>query len=264
MASDTGNGADPDRRDGPQPRPGRVRGTGVGLPQGPRQHPHQKQRTAPDRHHDGRQGRHGSRHHRRGLRRDGRTAAGHRGRGRHQRVLLPAAARDGRIPRCRPIDGPRRQRPGPGADQRRADDRPLRHRLPARPRRAGGLPAGTPTVAGLHLAASAVVRPGQAVLERPGDPPPWNRFAALGARRRGRVETPDRKEDDPQQELRRAGRRGRVPAVGPRDQLPGDGAGLLPRPRAVGDGRPDPLGCVGRPMPHPGRGDVAEKGPLPP
>ena len=71
-------------------------------------------------------------------------------------------------------------------------------------------------------------------------------------------------EDDPPQELRRAGRRGRVPALGPRDQLPGDGAGLLPRPRAVGDGRPDPLGGVGRPMPHPRRGDVAEKGPLPP
>ena len=179
-------------------------------------------------------------------------------------VLLPAAARDGRIPRCCPIDGPRRQRPGPGADHRRADDRPLRHRLPARPQRVGGLPAGTPTVAGLHLPAGAVVRVGQAVLEGPGDPPSWNRFAAADARCRGRVETADRAEDGPPQGLRRAGRRGRVPAVGPRDELSGDGAGLLPRSRAVGDGRPDPLGCVGCPVPHPGRGDVAEKGPLPP
>ena len=46
-------------------------------------------------------------------------------------------------------------------------------------------------------------------------------------------------------------------------ELSGDGAGLLPRPCAMGDGRPDPLGCVGRPVPHPGRGNVAEKGPLP-
>ena len=35
------------------------------------------------------------------------------------------------------------------------------------------------------------------VLEGPGDPPPWNRFAAPGARCRDRVETPDRQEDGP-------------------------------------------------------------------
>ena len=35
------------------------------------------------------------------------------------------------------------------------------------------------------------------VLEGPGDPPPWNRFAAPGARCRDRVETPDRQGDSP-------------------------------------------------------------------
>ena len=106
------------------------------------------------------------------------------------------------------------------------------------------------------------VRPGQAVLEGPGDPPPGNRLAAPDARRRGSVETADRAENDPQQDRRRAERRGRAPARRSGHQLPGHGPGLLPRSRPMGDGRPRPLGHLGGSLPHPGRRDVAPKGTL--
>ena len=75
--------------------------------------------------------------------------------------------------------------------------------------------AGTPTLAGLHLAAGAVVRPGQIVLEGPGDPPPWNRFAAPGSRRRGAWKHRIAKKTTRRKNAG-AGRRGRGPSRRPR------------------------------------------------
>ena len=49
-----------------------------------------------------------------------------------------------------------------------------------------------------------------------------------------------------------------------RGQPPGHGAGLLPGHRRMGDGRPRPLGPVGRPLPGAGRGGIPQEEPLPP
>ena len=91
-------------------------------------------------------------------------------------VLLPAAACRGRLGQLRRAD---RARAGGGPPaQRRPADRPVRHRLPAGPRPAGGLPAGTPGQRGLRDAGAAGRHPRPPVLGRPGSPPSRDQLAA--------------------------------------------------------------------------------------
>ena len=110
------------------------------------------------------------------------AAVAHRGRpARQQPVLLPAAALLGclRPGRARGDAGARR----PRAADLRAADRPLPHRLPAGPRRAGRLPARTPGRRGLLLAAAPGLPARQAVLGRPGGPPSRHQLAQAAPRR---------------------------------------------------------------------------------
>ena len=108
--------------------------------------------------------------------------------------LRPSSARD-----LRELCAPRPAHAG-GAG------RPLPDRLPAGPRPARGLPAGTPAGARLHQPANRSPMPRQAVLVRPRAPSPRHRHPAADRRGRGRLETAaaDQDQDEPPPSGRRA------------------------------------------------------------
>ena len=206
LAAVPGHPGRPFRRDGPRPRPGRVRRPGRDLPGEPRQQPHHAAGAAPHRGHPGRQGRPGRRHHHRRLPGAAATRRGPAAQQRcHQPVLLPAAAGCGHLRRYRPA---RAGTEDPGPAQLRAADRPLRHHLPPGPGPAGGLPARTPARRRLPHLAQALVLPGPAVLARPGASPPGHRLAAPARRGGRRVEAADHHQDDQDPHRWRRGHRG--------------------------------------------------------
>ena len=235
LAADlSGSAAEPGRRDGPHPgsrgvrRAGRIVPVRVGGSVCPAGCPRQ------DRGHHGRQGRPPGRHHRRRLHRaaGGRRGGPHRGRpARQQPVVLPAAALLGclRPGRARGDAGVLR----PGEADMRAADRPLPHRLPASPRRAGRLPARTAGSRGLLLAAAPGLPARQAVLGRPGGPPSRHQLPQAAPRCSRRMEAARDDQDQDHSHRRWPGRSdGDRPAGRP--QRADRGQGLLPRHRRMG------------------------------
>ena len=235
--------AQPGRRDGPHPRWRGVRRAHRAV-SGPGRTA--KPATGADQHrdHHGRQGRKrrggaGRRLPRAACRR--RAHARHRRPARQQPVVLSGAARarrprPGRAGRDRNVLRPR-------ATQLRAADRPLPHRLPPGARRAGRLPARTPTGGGLLHPAAAGLPARQAVLGRSGGASPRHRLAAAAPRRRRGVEAAGAHPPEGHQGQRPGHR-----AAAGRAQRADRGTGLLPRPGRVGRRRPGPLGAVGGPL----------------
>src|SRR6185312_2732846 len=111
---------------------------------------------------------------------------------RAQPAVLPTAARSARVRPGRPgLDGDVLRARAAGL---RAADRPLPDRLPPGARRARRLPARTPTVGGLLHPATPRLPARQAVLGRPGGPPPRHRLPQAAPRDRRVLEAAG---DDP-------------------------------------------------------------------
>ena len=129
----------------------------------------------------------------------------------HQPVLLPAAARAGRLPGNGTAHGPGVQ--DAGAADSGAAGRPLSRRLPAGPRPDHRLPAGTTAGGRPCDAAEPVPRPGRPVLARPGTAPSRDQLAAARPRRGRSLETAGHRQDAPDHRPRRAGHRIGRPAT---------------------------------------------------